>query len=716
MKSKRQFDIPGESPLRSLFAQLFDSMLWVDEFGNILQAEQKTDILLGIPSNPSENNHFFEIAPLLTLIEWKKHWKRLKKNESICVQTEVLAAGHTLLPSKLHLSYCPDQVAFVGIIASHSEPREKALQKLLKYQFASGWWEWNLLTQQFKCSRYTADLLQIEDTAQYSSTDAINALLESRLSKDQHEQLKIRLNQALKKKSGFTIAVNIERKPHLVKAEVLTSSLRPFLIMGTIKQLKEDSKGEDEPLKQPAAPEAGASEMIETLREGLNIINTPVFLVDEQENISLANAYAKEMLGAGQQTLAGKPLSAIFSGVDLSRMAPVQQATVNLPDSGVTELEVKIKPWNIAGDTYHILAGNPEATASENEEALREAQEKIKGLTERLKEENLFLKRELSANYNFNNIITRSPSYRQVLSQVAQVADTDATVLIMGETGTGKELLARAIHSFSEREEGPMIKVNCAALPKNLIESELFGHEKGSFTGAEQQRKGRFELADQGTIFLDEIGELPLSLQSNLLRVLQEGEFERVGGTETIKVDTRVIAATNRDLRSMVEEGEFREDLYYRLNVFPIKNLPLRERRDDIPVLVEHFTRKYNKKFGKNVEKVSKADLKKLVNYDFPGNIRELENIVERAIILSPGKKLNLQSNFLTSGTTNIASADNNNFLSFEAMQKKHILEALEKTKWRVTGPNGAARLLKLNDRTLMSKMRRLNIKREDYI
>jgi len=302
-----------------------------------------------------------------------------------------------------------------------------------------------------------------------------------------------------------------------------------------------------------------------------------------------------------------------------------------------------------------------------------------------------------------------------VLSQVAQVADTDATVLIMGETGTGKELLARAIHSFSEREEGPMIKVNCAALPENLIESELFGHEKGAFTGANQQRKGRFELAHQGTIFLDEIGELPLNLQSKLLRVLQEGEFERVGGTKTIKVDTRVIAATNRDLRSMAEKGEFREDLYYRLNVFPIKNLPLRERRDDIPVLVEHFTRKYNKKFGKTVEKASKADLKKLMNYDFPGNIRELENIVERAIILSPGKKLNLQSNLLTSVEEDSSVAPNDDFPSFEEMQKNHILEALEKTKWRVTGPKGAARLLRLNDRTLMSKMRRLGINREDY-
>jgi len=399
MKSKKQFDVPGKSPLRSLFAQLFDSMLWVDEFGNILQSEQRSGLLLGTLSSSTESNHLFEVAPFLTLIEWKKHWKRLKKNESIRIQTEVLAAGHTLLPSTLFLSYCsgPEKVAFVGITASQSEPREKALRKLLKYQFASGWWEWNLLTQQFKCSSYTADLLQIEETSKNASTDDINALLESRLGKDQHEQLKERIEQALQKKSGFTSQVTIKSKLHLVKGEVLTSSLRPFLIMGTIQQIEKDREVEQESGQPPAIPEASPSDILETLREGLNIINTPIFLIDKQKNILLVNLYAREMLGAERDDLKGTPFTEVFSGINLSKTAPVQQATVAIPEKSTVELEIKIKQWNVAGETYYLLAGNPEAAASKNEKALKEAQEKIKGLTERLKEENLFLKKELSA-------------------------------------------------------------------------------------------------------------------------------------------------------------------------------------------------------------------------------------------------------------------------------------------------------------------------------
>jgi transcriptional regulator with GAF, ATPase, and Fis domain len=289
--------------------------------------------------------------------------------------------------------------------------------------------------------------------------------------------------------------------------------------------------------------------------------------------------------------------------------------------------------------------------------------------------------------------------------------------LIIGETGTGKELLARSIHALSKRKDEPMIKVNCAALPANLIESELFGHEKGAFTNAYQRKKGRFELADGGTIFLDEVGELPLELQSKFLRVLQEGEFERVGGTATLSADVRVVAATNRNLVDLVNEGAFREDLYYRLNVFPIQNLPLRERRADIPLLVRHFVKKFAAKQGKEIEHISQADLDELMRYEFPGNIRELENMIERAVIISKGKSLSLSDAYHKSSNQTIGRKSYSQvFKPFEEMQRDYIIEALRRSNWRISGPKGAATLLELNSRTLASKMRKLGINRKDFI
>ena len=347
----------------------------------------------------------------------------------------------------------------------------------------------------------------------------------------------------------------------------------------------------------------------------------------------------------------------------------------------------------------------------EKEAKLNEQFEEVNRLHAAAAAENLELKQEIDLEFNFSNIITRDPNYKRVLRQVEQVADTDATVLILGETGTGKELLARAIHRLSEREKMSLVKVNCGALPKNLIESELFGHEKGSFTGAHQQKIGKFERANQGTIFLDEIGELPLDVQSKFLRVLQEGEIERVGGTKTIKVDVRIIAATNRNLETEVAKNAFREDLYYRLNVFPIYNIPLRERPEDIPLLIEHFATKYAKKINKEISEISTTSMNKLMRYDFLGNVRELENLVERAVILSKNKVLTFDLSL--SANQNVESSS---FLSMEEMQKKHIIEALKKSKGKVSGAFGAAELLNMNDKTLTSRMKKLEIDKRVYV
>jgi DNA-binding NtrC family response regulator len=308
-------------------------------------------------------------------------------------------------------------------------------------------------------------------------------------------------------------------------------------------------------------------------------------------------------------------------------------------------------------------------------------------------------------------IVGESPALRRVLEQVAQVAPTDSTVLIQGETGTGKELVARAIHERSSRRERPLVKLNCAALPRDLVESELFGHEKGAFTGAMQQRRGRFELADGGTLFLDEVGELPPDIQAKLLRVLQEREFERVGGTRPLRTDVRVIAATNRDLHAQVAVGAFRSDLYYRLNVFPIVLPPLRERRADIPGLLHHFANKAARKLGRTLNGISSDFVAQASAYDWPGNIRELENLVERAIIMSGGGTLDaavLTHVPLPEEAPRAPSGD----LTLEEMERAHIRGILQRTGWIVEGDRGAARILGLNPSTLRRRLRKLGLRK----
>jgi len=295
-----------------------------------------------------------------------------------------------------------------------------------------------------------------------------------------------------------------------------------------------------------------------------------------------------------------------------------------------------------------------------------------------------------------------------VLQSIEKVATTDATVLVTGETGTGKELIARAIHHLSSRKDGVLVKVNCAAIPAGLIESELFGHEKGAFTGALARKIGRFELADRATIFLDEVGEIPLELQTKLLRVLQEGEFERLGSTRTIKVNVRVVAATNRDLEKEVREGRFRSDLYYRLKVFPIALPALRERQQDIPLLVSYFVKRFSVAMGKKVDSVSGKAMELLRSYPWPGNIRELEHVIERAVILSQGQDLDLTDS-MPKGVTQAA---NGAAATLEEVERAHILAVLTQTNWRVSGEKGAARILGLNPTTLEARMKKLGIQR----
>jgi len=345
----------------------------------------------------------------------------------------------------------------------------------------------------------------------------------------------------------------------------------------------------------------------------------------------------------------------------------------------------------------------------QNEQKLHKALREIKQLKDRLQEENAYLCEEISTNRGYKEIVGQSEVLQLALDKVDHVAGTDANVLLLGETGTGKELFARAIHSQSARNKRPMVKVNCASLPSSLIESELFGHVKGAFTGALANKMGRFELADGGTIFLDEIGELDPSVQTKLLRVLQEGEFERVGATDTIKVDVRVITATNRDVQLAMEEGNFRADLYYRLAVFPVEIPPLSSRREDIPLLVWHFIEKKQRRLGKNINKIPKHVMDSLVVYNWPGNIRELENVVERSLILSSGSMLTLDGALAKPSQ---AYKPDSPSCNLDDIDRSHIVNILEDCNWRIKGTGNSAERLGLKPSTLRYRMKKLGIQR----
>ncbi len=364
--------------------------------------------------------------------------------------------------------------------------------------------------------------------------------------------------------------------------------------------------------------------------------------------------------------------------------------------------------WSPDDVEFLAQVANQIAIAVENSLSYRELSE----MKERLATEKLYLEDEIRLDHNIGNMVGGSPAFQAVLKSLQIVAPTDSTVLILGETGTGKELVARAIHELSGRGKGTFVKVNCAAIPANLLESELFGHEKGSFTGAVAQKLGRFELAHNGTLFLDEIGEMPLELQPKLLRAIQDQEFERLGGTRTIRTNARLVAATNRDLKAMADENKFRSDLYYRLHVFPLNVPSLRERREDIPLLVRYFVQKHAQRMGREIETIPSQALAALTNYDWPGNIRELQNVIERSVILTNGPELRVAMPEFDSKLPAAASHGQASDLS-GASERTRILQALKEANGQVGGPDGAAARLGMKRTTLQSRMRKYNIARQ---
>jgi formate hydrogenlyase transcriptional activator len=430
-----------------------------------------------------------------------------------------------------------------------------------------------------------------------------------------------------------------------------------------------------------------------------------------------ANHRASQLVGYSAEELEGLPVAGLFADTPAGKTRDAESFRKFLAGEEVSGLEVEMRrkdgrPLWISLWMRPIRGEDGKVQASRSiwvditDRVIAEIDRA------RLQQQNLYLRDEIKAIHNFEELIGQSPALQAVLDKVRSVAPTDASVLITGETGTGKELIASAIHSASKRRDKPLIKINCAAFPPGLVESELFGHERGAFTGALARRSGHFELANGGTIFLDEIGEIPPETQVKLLRVLQEREFERVGGGSPIKVDIRVLAATNRDLLKAVHEKRFREDLYYRLNVFPIALPPLRERKEDIPLLVHYLVHKFATRIGKRIEGVTEQTMRRLIDYSWPGNVRELENVLERATILTTSATLGIVLDLLPRPDEAPAVQKE---LTLESVERDHIVAVLQQSDWVVDGPRGAARILGLHGNTLRNRMKKLGITRASH-
>ena len=479
--------------------------------------------------------------------------------------------------------------------------------------------------------------------------------------------------------------------------EVIASSLRPVLRHDYASLVLRDADTGEYALHSldfpachgPAAekfPEKMKGPLDETSPAGAAVIARQPLLIRRAEAERYSSPLFRRLLDLGLESFICVPL--------ITRAGVL--GTLNI---------ASMRDDAFTGNDVALLAqiGNEAAIAIENALAFRQ----IAALKDQLAEEKLYLEDEIRTAYDFEEIVGESPVWRRVLREVETVAPTDSTVLIRGESGTGKELIARAIHHLSQRRDRTFVKVNCAAIPTGLLESELFGHERGAFTGAIAQKIGRFELAHRGTLFLDEIGDIPLELQPKLLRVLQEREFERLGGTRTTRVDVRLVTATNRDLMQMVAQREFRQDLFYRVNVFPILLPPLRERREDIPLLVRYFVQKYARRMDKRIETIPAEAMEALARWPWPGNVRELENLMERAVILTRGSVLQVPLGELRPNGEMLGPVS-----TLAAAEREHILRVLRETNWVIGGPQGAATRLGMKRTTLQSKMRKLGIVR----
>jgi PAS domain S-box-containing protein len=693
--------------------QLPYKMMWMDETGNIVYANTKFCERLGYKKSEITKLTVFDINPSATEESWKKHWQTVQKNTvdnfKSVHQTKAGKYYDVEVFAQFFSNNGKNIICAVVNDISESSFYKNLLNHAERMADVGGW----------KLHLQDGSIIVTEHTLAMFDTDQKEDLLPSNVIHlfEESDTLKSLLSKAIRKGEAYDVVLKVKTKgtcPKFLRCvtQPILKKNKVYKIIGTYQDVTRITVERKE---------------LSTFKYIIDNAQDLIYFRDQQHNFKYVNnafltylqttvpkfssISVKDVIGKNEQDFwpnrSTEDMDALWNRVQ-------EENTVN------TNIEYKdIDRTLFFQSTVLKIHHNEEnltcgitrdvTDIRENEYHLQKALDELSELKEELEIDNQYLRQEIDEKINLGNIICQSEAYRTVLEKVTQVAVTDATVLITGESGTGKELLASAVHKNSVRNERPLVKVNCATLPKELIESELFGHKKGAFTGAVADKIGKFSLADGGTIFLDEIGEVPIDLQAKLLRVLQEGEFDQLGAAATTKVDVRVIAATNRDLEEMIQQGTFREDLYYRLNVFPIHNIPLRARKEDIPLLAEFFLEKYSAKAGKSFKRLSKKTISLLMEYNFPGNIRELENLIERAVIIENGTTLQ-PGNWMPKSKVAIGKDE---FKTFEESQRDYIIDVLNYTNWRVSGPKGAATILDMKDKTLFAKMKKLGIEKQ---
>ena len=677
-------------------------MLWVDENSKIIYANAKFRDAIGYNKKECEKLSIQDINVTVTPESWKNHWEEVHNTGGVRFNaTHKRKNGEFYNVEVSAQSFLFNGTKYICAIAH--DISEASFYKNLNDNTQTianvGGWELNLFNGAILATTGALNIFNTNDPQDLTPSKIIHKFKDGDL-------FKSLLSKVIRNAHSFDdIFETKSTPPRYIRAiaKPILKGDKVYKVLGIYQDIT-DIKHMDSNLTLYKT-------IIDNVQDLIYVYNSKGDILYHSESLINTLGFTKEELGKMNMFDLDTVVTPDFYNAHFENVEKTgsQRFDWSIERKNHSQFPVEIISNHLKyRDENYICSVVRDITDIKNhEKKLYEALEEIKTLKERLENENEYLQQEISINLNLNNIICQSKAYKKVLKEVNQVAPTDTTALITGESGTGKELLASALHNNSNRKNRPLIKINCATLPAELIESELFGHKKGAFTGAIAHKVGKFTLADGGTIFLDEIGELPLELQPKLLRVLQEGEYDELGGTNTIKVDVRIIAATNRDLKEMMLKGEFRQDLYYRLNVFPIHNIPLRARKEDIPLLAQYFLEKFSSKAGKAFKNLSSDTIEALLDYNFPGNIRELENLIQRAVIIENGTTLNPGSWI---PKTMDPSGD---FKSFDENQKDYIVKVLDHTDWRVSGPNGAAKILKVNDKTLFAKMKRLGIEKK---
>lgn len=679
-------------------------VFWANEAGKIIYGNKMLCERLQYSRTELTKLTIFDINSTATAQSWKTHWDSVKKNK-----TENFKAVHRNKSGKFYE---------VEVYAQFFSNNRKEMLCAIMNDITSSSFYKNLIDNVESIAKVGGWKLNLQDGSILVTKEAL-CIFNKENKEDFHPS---KIYQFFEEDELFRNSILKTIKNAIPIDHVFETKENPSRYIRTIVKpvLKGNKIFEIVGVYQDITEQTQKEIRLKFFKDIIDNAQDLIFIYDREGNLLEYSNSVSDTLGYSKKELDRFTVFDLESGLtddlwqthfeEIKKNGSLQtEWLVNKKGGRKFPADIVSNYMNYEGQDINCAVVRDITVRKERDLKLFQALDEIKALKDRLEIENEYLQEEINVNFNKDNIISISAAYAKVLQQVKQVAPTSTTVLITGESGTGKELLAHAIHNNSSRKDRPLIKINSATLPKELIESELFGHKKGAFTGAVADKVGKFSMADGGTIFLDEIGEMPIELQSKLLRVIQEGEFDELGGTKTIKVDVRIVAATNRNLEEMVGEGTFREDLFYRLNVFPIHSIPLRERKEDIPPLAHYFLEKYATRAGKSFKRLSKQTIEQLMAYNFPGNIRELENLIERAVIIENGTTL-FPGSWIPTKSKNSKTA---RILTFEESQKKHIIKVLKRTKGKVSGVNGAAGILDMNAKTLFAKMKKLGIEKE---